>query len=480
MPIRFKDSLGLKPTNTPPANPVEGDMYYDDSDGVLKIYTGSSFIPVGGSGGGGGEDALNLFDDGSFESGNTHFTLTGTGNLSIETTDVLKSPANQMALKAELDAGDLIELDFEMDATYSTKLCLFSGWYKNTAGSNVKLTINSSVNGVLRSRLLPVTSGWKQFFMLFKHGTLASTDTITISYENQGGSAVTMYLDMLSIGALNGPILPQYFETKMEFGPGSNSYVTPATYIPLVYLEMRAGAGGGGGGRGAASGDINTGGGNGGAGGATSFIGGAVNISLGGGTAGTGAPGRSGAASTAGGNSPSSINISDHIFVEKVQGGAAGFTSLVSGVNWYHPGVASKGGDAQTIGVTRTLAAATTYTISVGYGGGGGGGGGNGATGSSIGAAGNSVGLGGNGANGTAGGGIYAAGGGGGGSVNAEAAGIAGTGSTVTAPTNGNKGLSIPGSGGAGSTGISRTNGGCGAGGGGAGATGICRIYVAW
>lgn len=47
--MKIAKALGLVPQDTAPSNPTEGDMYYDNVENVVKVYTGSSWENVGQS-----------------------------------------------------------------------------------------------------------------------------------------------------------------------------------------------------------------------------------------------------------------------------------------------------------------------------------------------------------------------------------------------------------------------------------------------
>lgn len=86
-----------------------------------------------GTGSGGGGSRLNLVEDGSFESGDGGFFVSGDGSAIQTTENVMVTPTNEFCLKAELGEDDILNAPtFIIPAPFDGVIFNLSFWIKNT------------------------------------------------------------------------------------------------------------------------------------------------------------------------------------------------------------------------------------------------------------------------------------------------------------------------------------------------------------
>ena len=92
--LRYNEIQNARIQRVAPSNPVEGTIYYDEANNRIRYYTGSSWISVGGDGGGGQGGDLNVLEQVNVNGTNLRidntktvkldFSTLGGGNLTIK------------------------------------------------------------------------------------------------------------------------------------------------------------------------------------------------------------------------------------------------------------------------------------------------------------------------------------------------------------------------------------------------------------
>lgn len=243
--LKINSGVGLTPQTSAPSDPVNGDMYYDNTLNAFRKYENGAWSTFGAGGSGG--SGKNYISNGNFENNSTtgwSLGTTGTltngiptgsptfgsgasGNLSISTISsgqLAGSYSLSYASSAATTQGNMLASDaLTIDAEDRARVLTWKYYYKaqsnpsnanwsgtssNSFGVAVYDETNSTWLGTAGQFSMTQSSGVGYSTGTFQTGATTASIRFVIYNVNATSGAITLYFDDFSVGPQTAPMGP--------------------------------------------------------------------------------------------------------------------------------------------------------------------------------------------------------------------------------------------------------------------------------